>query len=54
MYGINNMGAHLSTTSKQPLGGVIRQSNIELLRIIAMFMVLAVHANYWSLGTPSA
>ncbi|MGM9853974.1 MAG: acyltransferase [Muribaculaceae bacterium] len=30
-----------------------RQSNIELLRIIAMFLVLIVHADYWSLGVPS-
>lgn len=30
-----------------------RQSNIELLRIIAMFLVLTVHANFWSLGAPS-
>lgn len=30
-----------------------RQSNFELLRIIAMFLVLAVHANYPSLGAPS-
>lgn len=27
-----------------------RQSNIELLRIIAMFLVLLVHANFYSLG----
>lgn len=32
-----------------------RQSNFELLRIIAMFLVLAVHANYFALdGGPSA
>lgn len=31
-----------------------RQSNIELLRIIAMFMILLFHANFFSLGTPSA
>lgn len=31
-----------------------RQSNFELLRILAMFMVLIVHADYWSLGVPSA
>lgn len=30
-----------------------RQSNFELLRIVAMFMVLGVHANYLSLGRPS-
>ena len=27
-----------------------RQSNIELLRIIAMFLVLLVHADFYSLG----
>ena len=31
-----------------------RQSNIELLRIIAMFLVLLVHADFFSLGTPTA
>lgn len=31
-----------------------RQSNFELLRIIAMFLVLAVHANYASIGQPTA
>ncbi|MCM1449438.1 MAG: acyltransferase family protein [Clostridiales bacterium] len=30
-----------------------RQSNVELLRIFAMFMVLCLHANFWSLGEPS-
>lgn len=30
-----------------------RQSNMELLRIIAMFLVLLVHANFYSLGVPS-
>lgn len=29
-----------------------RQSNIELLRIIAMFLVLIVHADYASIGSP--
>lgn len=29
-----------------------RQSNIELLRIVAMFLVLFVHVNYFSLGAP--
>ena len=32
----------------------IRQSNMELLRIIAMFLVLLVHADFFSLGAPSA
>ena len=30
-----------------------RDSNFELLRIVAMFLVLVVHANYFSLGAPS-
>lgn len=30
-----------------------RQTNIEILRIMAMFLVLAVHANFYSLGTPT-
>ena len=29
-----------------------RQSNIELLRITAMFLVLVVHADFWALGGP--
>lgn len=31
-----------------------RLSNFELLRIIAMFMILLIHANYFSLGIPTA
>jgi len=31
-----------------------RQSNMELLRILAMFLVLAVHANFYALGTTDA
>ena len=34
--------------------GPRRQTNMELLRILAMFLVLAVHANFYSLGTPTA
>lgn len=30
-----------------------RQSNIELLRIITMLLVMVVHANFFSLGSPS-
>lgn len=30
-----------------------RQSNFELLRIVAMFLVLIVHADFFSLGAPS-
>ena len=31
-----------------------RNSNIELLRVIAMFLVLVVHADFFSLGAPNA
>ena len=31
-----------------------RHSNIELLRIISMFLVLIVHADFWSLGRPTS
>lgn len=30
----------------------MRNSNIELLRIVCMFMVLALHANFMALGAP--
>lgn len=30
-----------------------RQSNIELLRIVSMLMILALHVNFFALGTPS-
>ena len=30
-----------------------RQSNIELLRIVAMLLVLIVHAGYWRIGIPT-
>lgn len=30
-----------------------RKTNIEVLRILAMFLVLVVHADFWSLGGPS-
>lgn len=32
----------------------VRDSNIELLRIVSMFMILLVHANFFSLGEPSS
>lgn len=32
----------------------IRKSNMELLRIVAMFLVLLVHADFFSLGAPTA
>jgi len=31
----------------------IRESNFELLRIIAMFMVLVLHADFQALGEPT-
>ena len=31
----------------------VRQSNMELLRIIAMAMVVMCHTNYWALGEPT-
>lgn len=30
----------------------IRLSNFELLRIIAMFMILVLHADFWAIGAP--
>ena len=42
----------ISSIGKSKPGGG-RKSNIELLRIIAMAMVLIVHANFWSLGAPT-
>lgn len=34
-------------------GIVKRNSNIEMLRIVAMFLVLVVHANFFALGSPT-
>lgn len=34
-------------------GDKTRASNIEILRIIAMFFILFIHANFWSLGEPT-
>ena len=31
-----------------------RQSNIELLRIISIFLILVTHADFWALGEPSS
>ena len=39
-----------ATTNKR----TVRLSNIELLRMLAMFLVLLVHADFFSLGSPSA
>lgn len=33
--------------------GPVRHSNMELLRIVAMFLVLVTHADFWSLGSPN-
>lgn len=30
-----------------------RQTNMEILRMVAMFLVLCVHANFWALGEPT-
>ena len=32
----------------------VRESGIELLRIVAILMVLMIHANYWRIGVPTA
>lgn len=32
----------------------VRESNIELLRILAIFLVLVVHADFWTIGDPEA
>lgn len=34
--------------------GLHRHTNMELLRILAMFLVLSVHANFYALGSPTA
>lgn len=34
-------------------GGKIRSSNIEILRILATFFILFIHANFWSIGKPA-
>lgn len=34
-------------------GGKTRSSNVEILRIIATFFILFIHANFWSLGQPT-
>ena len=30
-----------------------RKTNIELLRLLSMFLILVVHADFWSLGAPT-
>lgn len=44
----------LYSLDKTTIDSAKRQTNIEILRIVAMFLVLAVHANFYSLGTPTA
>ncbi len=34
-------------------GGKPRSSNVEILRILATFFILFIHANFWSLGAPT-
>lgn len=43
----------MSTNKNYYVGGGVRSSNIELLRIIATFFILFIHANFWSLGKPT-
>lgn len=42
------MQPKISSITKGP-----RQSNFELLRILAMFMILVIHANCWTFGYPT-
>jgi len=48
-FELQKMLNNTSKTVAQP-----RQSNFELLRIIAMFLVLVVHADFWSLSGPTS
>ena len=43
----------LKSTGPLSINAKPRQSNIELLRILAMLLVLVVHANFFSLGKPT-
>ena len=47
--GSSNKDMNASISVNQPK---VRQSNFELLRIIAMFMVLILHADFQALGAP--
>lgn len=45
------------TSAQQSISSIARgprQSNMELLRIVAMMMVLMVHANYFTINVPTA
>ncbi len=46
---MNNTASAISSITTGP-----RQTNMELLRILAMFLILTVHADYWALGLPTA
>lgn len=46
---MNNLSSPVASITSGP-----RQSNFELLRIVAMFLVLVIHASYASLGVPTA
>lgn len=37
----------------EEIGLKVRQSNFELLRILSMFLILSLHANYTTFGTPN-
>ncbi len=43
----------MHSSNLSPKLGIKRNSNIELLRIIAMFMVLALHVNFMTIGEPT-
>lgn len=43
-----NQSTPISSITQGP-----RQTNMELLRIVAMFLILLVHADFWSLGYPT-
>lgn len=45
---MTSLQPHISSISSGP-----RQTNIELLRILAIFLTLVVHADCWSLGGPT-
>lgn len=48
----------MTKTANSPINSITagprRQTNMELLRILAMLLVLGVHANFYALGTPTA
>lgn len=52
--GITNIAANIKNKQEVDCIKKNRFSNIELLRIIAMFLVLVVHANFFSLGQPTS